>query len=1016
MLNKKFLFCLILGIFILAMTSVSATDLNESNADLTMADDVPCVNLNGRGNSLLVNDNILSSNVADKTDVNLTAPAVEKFFNGDERFNVFLKDDKNKPIKNENVSIFINNIYYTRTTNDNGIASMALNLNSAEYPVVVKYNGNSLYNPANVTSNVLIKSTINGSDITKIYRNGTQYYATFKDSKGAYLPSKSTVNFNINGVFYERQIEGNKGLAKLNINLNPKGYIITAMNPYSNEQLSNKITVLPSIVENRDLTKYYKNASRYTLRILGDNGKPVGEGVEVKLNINGIYYTRTTNASGYINMNINLPPETYTVTAEYNGLMASNKITILSVLETHDLSMKYKDGSQFETKVLDGQGKPYAGQNVTFNINGVFYTKPTEADGIARLTINLPAGEYIITSTFNGLNAANKVTVNENKPEPTPDPDKTLQQLVDESTGTLKITKDYSNEGDITVNKNLIINGNGHTFSKIRFINDNHDLTFINSNFKDNYYEGNGGVIYSSGNVNIINSTFMKNTIQETGAGVAIYSLGNIDIKDSYFTSNNFIIRAGTDHNKDGAITYSAGNTNIANTIFEENSGHNYNIIQGKYLQIHESIFSKNSARWITGYEGAEITNSIFNHEGAVLSYLYSYIVNNCSFIDYGDDTKCLYILANCSNCNFTNISWLGIAGNHSNCNFINSSKLELGIFFKNKNYVELSDCNIVNGKIESYGLYSASNCSFVNISNDQIVSVIEGGKLSGCSFVNCTSANGFSLWGDSCVSGCDFVNCTTTTALIKLLDNGYISDCSFVNCTSANELIRYFDDGYISDCSFVNCTTTNTLIGNVYDNVFNISGCSFVNCSNIEGNTIHLGEGYVSGCSFVNCSTVNGNGGAIYITGGHISDSIFVNCSTVNGNGGAIYINQTDPNTLITNCTFINNYPNDIAFNKLFSVVKIIGNTTYLETDSPVFSFEIVDESGNIYNDAIGMLYINIDNEYYGLPVELKNGKGSITLYQMNPGTYNLRVKYDGDEKHYSSENSFVFKVIQDT
>ena len=62
MLNKKFLFCLILGIFILAMTSVSATDLNESNADLTMADDVPCVNLNGRGNSLLVNDNILSSN------------------------------------------------------------------------------------------------------------------------------------------------------------------------------------------------------------------------------------------------------------------------------------------------------------------------------------------------------------------------------------------------------------------------------------------------------------------------------------------------------------------------------------------------------------------------------------------------------------------------------------------------------------------------------------------------------------------------------------------------------------------------------------------------------------------------------------------------------------------------------------------------------------------------------------------------------------------------------------------
>ncbi len=51
--------------------------------------------------------------------------------------------------------------------------------------------------------------------------------------------------------------------------------------------------------------------------------------------------------------------------------------------------MKYKDGSQFEAKILDGQGRPYAGQTVTFNINGVFYTKTTEADGIARLKINL---------------------------------------------------------------------------------------------------------------------------------------------------------------------------------------------------------------------------------------------------------------------------------------------------------------------------------------------------------------------------------------------------------------------------------------------------------------------------------------------------------------------------------------------------------------------------------------------------------------------------------------------------
>ena len=90
------------------------------------------------------------------------------------------------------------------------------------------------------------------------------------------------VKFNINGIFYTRTTN-DKGVAKMNINLPPKaeGYIITAENPNSTERYTNLIKVLPSIVENYDLTKYYKNASKYTLRIIGDDGKPVGEGVTV---------------------------------------------------------------------------------------------------------------------------------------------------------------------------------------------------------------------------------------------------------------------------------------------------------------------------------------------------------------------------------------------------------------------------------------------------------------------------------------------------------------------------------------------------------------------------------------------------------------------------------------------------------------------------------------------------------------------------------------------------------------
>ena len=334
---------------------------------------------------------------------NITAPNVTKYYGGSERFVVTLEDNKGNPIANADVKITINGNPYTRTTDSNGVASMAINLNSGVYSATTEYNGTK------VNSTVTVKDTVIADDFTKIFRNGTQYYGTFVDSQGN-LIKNTDVKININGVYYTRKTDSD-GVARMNINLNPGTYILTAANPLSGEMHTTNVTVLPSIVENYDLTKYYRNESKYTLRIIGDDGKPVGEGVIVKLNINGVFYERKTDASGYMNMNINLPPGTYTVTAEYNGLKASNTINVLSTLETRDLSMKYKDGSRFEAKILDGQGKPYAGQSVTFNINGVLYQRGTGDDGVARLAINLIAGEYIITSTYNGLNAANKVTI-----------------------------------------------------------------------------------------------------------------------------------------------------------------------------------------------------------------------------------------------------------------------------------------------------------------------------------------------------------------------------------------------------------------------------------------------------------------------------------------------------------------------------------------------------------------------------------------------------------------------------
>ena len=161
-----------------------------------------------------------------------------------------------------------------------------------------------------------------------------------------------------------------------------------------------------------DLVKYYRNDSQFYISLVDGAGNPF-EGENIIMNINGVFYERTTNENGIAKLNINLNPGEYILTAidPLTGLQMSYTITVLPVLTGEDLNMTYKDGSKFEAKLVDGQGNPLSGVNMTFNINGVFYNRTTDENGIARLNINLMPGEYIITSQYGTAVTSNKITI-----------------------------------------------------------------------------------------------------------------------------------------------------------------------------------------------------------------------------------------------------------------------------------------------------------------------------------------------------------------------------------------------------------------------------------------------------------------------------------------------------------------------------------------------------------------------------------------------------------------------------
>ena len=361
------------------------------------------------------NDNYSAQSVTGTLNVKsdsviITAPDVSKYYGGSERLTVKLSDKSGAPLADKEVYIYINGEEYKRKTSPQGETSLGINLPPKNYTATIVFKGDADYKATNTTVNVEIKTTIFGEDITKIERAPKPYSATCLDATGKALAKGIPIIFNINGVFYTRQTKEN-GVVNLNLNIEKGTYVITTTNTATGESSANTITIKSRFANASDVTKFYRNDTQYYITVLDDNGNPVKAGESVTFNINGVFYTRQTNENGIAKMNINLQPGDYVITAMYKDCMASNKIKVLPVLSAEDLNKKYGEQTPFVANLVDGQGKAFAKQNVTFNINGVFYNRITDDAGNAKLNINLMAGEYIITSTYNGASIANKVTI-----------------------------------------------------------------------------------------------------------------------------------------------------------------------------------------------------------------------------------------------------------------------------------------------------------------------------------------------------------------------------------------------------------------------------------------------------------------------------------------------------------------------------------------------------------------------------------------------------------------------------
>ncbi|WP_427832147.1 right-handed parallel beta-helix repeat-containing protein [Methanobrevibacter intestini] len=522
-----------------------------------------------------------------------------------------LKDISGNPLANAKVTISINGMDYEKTTDNNGIAKLTIKLiSNKKYNITASYKGDSQI-PAMTSRNVLtVIPTITAEDVEKIFRNKTQYYPKLTDSNGKALKD-TNVTMNINGVFYTKTTN-DKGIATQTINLNPGKYIITSTNTATGESISNTIIVKPNMDQNKELVKYFRNDTQYSIRALDEQGNPIAK-QNVTFNINGIFYTKTTNDEGIATQNINLNPGKYIITAMYKDCFVSNNITVLPVLTTSDLTKYFGIPASLNSKLVDGQGNPLANQSVTYNINGVFYNKTTDANGIAKLNISLNPGEYIATITYKSAFASAKVTVLNTRTVEENATNSEIQNIIDSvgSKGAVKfLGKVYNNisldisksiiltsdvnttlngklntyvlniKADDVLVKNLNINGNNGSGivvnnAKNTVIENNNINNLLNQSNMDNY--NSGKTLLPGKGIALLNSkntTVENNNIQYYYNGIYLNGAKYTSIQKNTITKNNF----GVEFDKD------ASNTLINNNNIIENIGFNTMVmIEGPY-------------------------------------------------------------------------------------------------------------------------------------------------------------------------------------------------------------------------------------------------------------------------------------------------------------------------------------------------------------------------------------------------------------------------------------------------
>jgi hypothetical protein len=320
-----------------------------------------------------------------KSSANMTVKVGSAVAGGDLEVKVTLPDDAEG-----NITVTAGN--QTKTVEAHGGENTIVisNMTEGTQNVTTTYSGDGKYNSTTVTKTITVTTSIKANNMKRGWNSSYDYEAEFLDKNGRVLVNKS-IKFVVNGKTYTVKTD-NKGIARLTTShLKVGKYNVTCINTRTGQNVTYNLTIVKRLVSNKNMVVDYKSGKSFSVRAIGDDGKPAGAGEFVAITVNGVTYAIKTDKNGYAKLKINLKPGKYKITAEYKNTKVSNKVTVKSTISLVKKTISIKNTAstfKIQAKLKWSNGKAISGKKVTIKFQGKSYNAKTNSKGIASVTIS----------------------------------------------------------------------------------------------------------------------------------------------------------------------------------------------------------------------------------------------------------------------------------------------------------------------------------------------------------------------------------------------------------------------------------------------------------------------------------------------------------------------------------------------------------------------------------------------------------------------------------------------------